>query len=96
MSSSAATRAVALDEAGMRLDQILHSAAQPLTALQGTLELILLSGSDVNDYRNACKFALKAAQRVSEHFQEIRGLAQSGRIDHTVADPNRQSDRRTE
>ena len=96
MPSSAVTRAVALDKAGIRLDQILHSAAQPLTALQGTLELILLSGTEVNDYRNACKFALKAAQRVSEYFQEIRGLSQSGRADHAVSNPNTQSDRRTE
>jgi len=77
MTSTAVAPTVEPTPMSATIDQILHAAAQPLTALQGTIELVLLSGTEVNDYRNACRFSLKAAQRVTEYFNEMRVLLRS-------------------
>jgi len=54
----------------------LHQATQPLSVLQGTLELALLSASTVDDFKHAIERSLEELQRVTESFDHLRVLAQ--------------------
>jgi hypothetical protein len=49
----------------------MHEIAQPLTIVQGCLELALASDS-IENYRKACRMALEQVQRISEHFASAR------------------------
>jgi hypothetical protein len=61
----------------------LHQATQPLTILQGTLELALLNASTVEAYREAIEQSLAELQRVMQCFDHLRSVTQSAssRID---------------
>ena len=54
----------------------LHQATQPLTILQGTLELALLNASTVEEYREAVERSLEELQRVTECFDHLRTVTQ--------------------
>ena len=54
----------------------LHQATQPLTILQGTLELALLNASTVDEYRNAIERSLEELHRVTECFEQLRTITQ--------------------
>jgi hypothetical protein len=54
----------------------LHQATQPLSVLQGTLELALLSASTVDDFKQAIERSLHELQRVTDSFEHLRILAQ--------------------
>ena len=54
----------------------LHQATQPLSVLQGTLELALLSASTVDDFKQAVERSLHELQRVTDSFEHLRILAQ--------------------
>lgn len=58
----------------------LHQAAQPLTVLQGCLELALAAGHTAEDYKHTIERALDESRRVSACFDRIRELVQSSRI----------------
>jgi hypothetical protein len=58
------------------LSRSLHQATQPLTVLQGTLELALLSASTVQEYKQAVERSLEELQRVTDSFEHLRTLAQ--------------------
>ena len=55
----------------------LHQATQPLTILQGTLELALLNASTVDEYKEAIERSLEELQRVTECFDHLRMVTQS-------------------
>jgi hypothetical protein len=54
----------------------LHQATQPLSVLQGTLELALLSARTVDDFKQAIERSLQELQRVTTSFEHLRILAQ--------------------
>lgn len=54
----------------------LHQATQPLSVLQGTLELALLSARTVEDFKHAIEQSLEELQRVTDSFEHLRTLAQ--------------------
>lgn len=58
----------------------LHQAAQPLTVLQGCLELALTGPHTVDDYQRSIRQALNEAQRVSSCFDRVRELVQMSRL----------------
>jgi hypothetical protein len=53
----------------------LHSLAQPLTSVQGTLELAVLGAESVDDYRKSVEAALSELVRVGRRFNVVRQLA---------------------
>lgn len=55
----------------------LHQTAQPLTVLQGLLELALLTSSTTEDYRGVIQRAMEQSQRISGCFDEVRRLFHS-------------------
>jgi signal transduction histidine kinase len=52
----------------------LHDTAQPLTVLQGMLELALLKAHTVEEYQHYCQQAIEELQRVTNHFHRVREL----------------------
>jgi hypothetical protein len=54
----------------------LHQATQPLTVLQGMLELALLQASTVDQFKGAIEQSLGELQRVVDSFEHLRTLAQ--------------------
>jgi len=50
----------------------LHQAAQPLTVLQGLLELSLLNGRSVEDFRGSLEAAMEQLQRAMQCFDRAR------------------------
>jgi signal transduction histidine kinase len=52
----------------------LHQVAQPITVLQGTLELALLTASTVEEYRHAIEQSLEELQRATDCFNRVRTL----------------------
>ena len=52
----------------------LHRAAQPLTILQGLLELALLSSSTPEEYRAVIQNAFEQSRRISDSFDQLRKL----------------------
>ena len=57
----------------------LHSLAQPLTVLQGVLELALSRAETVEEYRNAVEVALGNARRAIGSLNDVRESARQGR-----------------
>jgi hypothetical protein len=55
--------------------QFLHQVAQPLTVLQGALELALIKAETVQEYRESVGTALVQAARVIECLNQIRVIA---------------------
>ncbi len=55
--------------------QLLHQVAQPLTVLQGALELALIKAETVQEYRESVGTALCQTARVIECLNEIRIIA---------------------
>jgi signal transduction histidine kinase len=60
-------------EADVILDE-LHQTAQPLTVLQGLLELALLSSATAEEYRGVIQRAVEESRRVSRGFDQMRKL----------------------
>ncbi len=54
----------------------LHQATQPLSVLQGTLELALLSARTVEEFKHAIEQSLGELQRVTDSFEHLRALTQ--------------------
>jgi len=54
----------------------LHQTTQPLTILQGTLELALLNASTVDEYKYAIERSLEELQRVTDCFEHLRTITQ--------------------
>lgn len=54
----------------------LHQTTQPLTILQGTLELALLNARTLDDYKNAIARSLEELQRVADCFELLRTITQ--------------------
>lgn len=52
----------------------LHQTAQPLTVLQGLLELALLSSATAEEYRGVIQRAVEESRRVSSGFDQMRKL----------------------
>jgi len=50
----------------------LHQATQPLTVLQGMLELALLNASSVEEYKRTIERSLDELQRVVDCFERLR------------------------
>jgi signal transduction histidine kinase len=59
----------------------LHDTAQPLTVLQGMLELALLKARTVEEYRDYCQQAIEELQRVTNHFDRVRELMRGNLIE---------------
>jgi hypothetical protein len=67
----------------------LHQAAQPLSVLQGTLELALLQANSVREYKDAVERSLEELQRVTECFKNLCSLPQTSTASHRPAIENR-------
>jgi hypothetical protein len=67
------TEALGPLKAGVMLHE-LHQTAQPLTVLQGLLELALLSSATVEEYRGVIQRAVEESRRVSTGFDRMRKL----------------------
>jgi hypothetical protein len=64
--------AVAKDrEAARALARQLHDAAQPLSVLQGVLELALADSHTIDEYKQAIQRALKESSRLLACFLEM-------------------------
>ncbi|HLW87035.1 MAG TPA: hypothetical protein VKR57_01005 [Terriglobales bacterium] len=75
------------------ISQELHQAAQPLTVLQGLLELALLTPSTTEEYRNVIQQAMEQAQKLSgcfDHFRELLHLQPQQHVTNFLppAEPN--------
>src|SRR5271170_6676512 len=55
----------------------LHQTAQPLTVLQGLLELSLLKSGTIEEYRKSLERAIDQLQRVVAGFDHVRELIHS-------------------
>ena len=74
-----------------RIGHELHQVAQPLTILQGLLELALLKAHTVQDYQNSVQGALEQLQRAMLCFARAREILQSQPIPMTTAIEERKS-----
>ena len=54
----------------------LHQTTQPLTVLQGVLELALLTATTVDEYKHALERSLQETRRVTDCFEHLRAVAQ--------------------
>jgi len=54
----------------------LHQATQPLTVLQGTLELALADAKSVDECKRVIARSLEEVQRVSDCFEQLRTIMQ--------------------
>ncbi|MGH9500032.1 MAG: sensor histidine kinase [Terriglobales bacterium] len=79
--------------AGSAISYELHQTAQPLTVLQGILELAMLSSGTAEEYRGVIQNAMEQSQRISGsldlvrrlvHFQQSPGDLSSFSISETV------------
>jgi hypothetical protein len=52
----------------------LHQTTQPLTVLQGTLEIALLKTRTVAEYQHAIRRSLEELRRITESFEHLRTL----------------------
>ena len=52
----------------------LHQTTQPLSVLQGLLELALIESHTVGEYKHSVELALDELARVSQCFEELRRL----------------------
>jgi hypothetical protein len=64
----------ALQDGARALSDGLHQTTQPLTVLQGTLELALLTANTVREYRQAIERSLGELQRLTDCFEHLRTL----------------------
>ena len=62
------------------LSRGLHQAAQPLTALQGWLELALIGSHSEDEYKASIRKAMEESQRVLACFDRVRELARVPRL----------------
>ncbi|HEY1464584.1 MAG TPA: histidine kinase dimerization/phospho-acceptor domain-containing protein [Terriglobales bacterium] len=58
-----------------KIHYALHQTAQPLTVLQGVLELALLKSESIQEYRQSIETALLQTGRIVDCLNEIRMLA---------------------
>lgn len=56
------------------LSRQLHETTQPLSVLQGLLELALIESHTTDDYKHSIEKALEELARVSDCFEELRRL----------------------
>src|SRR5271154_2876952 len=74
-STPGSSRTVALDAvASSVISHELHQTAQPLTVLQGLLELALLAPATAEEYRCVIERAVEESRRVSSSFDQMRRL----------------------
>jgi len=64
-------------EIASAVSQELHQTAQPLTILQGLLELSLLKSGTIEEYRKSLERAMDELQRVVAGFDHVRELIRS-------------------
>ena len=60
----------------------LHQAAQPLTVLQGLLELALLSSYTAEEYRSVIQRAMEQSRRILDGFDQVRRLIHVSNADN--------------
>jgi hypothetical protein len=66
------------------LSRGLHQAAQPLTALQGWLELALIGSHTEDEYKASIRQAMEESHRVLACFDRVRELARLPQLTPTV------------
>lgn len=72
------TPAIAFDQQrAAELSRDLHQAAQPLTVLQGCLELALTQPHTAEEYKDSIERALDESRRVAACFDRIRELVRT-------------------
>lgn len=64
-------------EVARAVSKELHRTAQPLTVLQGLLELSLLNAGTIEEYRSSMERAINELQRVVASFDHVRELIHS-------------------
>ena len=74
-------------ENSAELSRGLHQLAQPLTVLQGCLELILMGTHTVDEYKRSIQQALDESRRVSAGFDHIRQLVRNSRPANSDVSP---------
>lgn len=80
--SQAGWTTAALDQENIAaLSRGLHQAAQPLTALQGWLELALIGSHTEDEYKSSIRQAIEESHRVLTCFNHLRELA---RLPHSA------------
>jgi hypothetical protein len=67
------------------LARALHQATQPLTIIQGTLELALLTANTTEQYKHAVAQSLQELQRVTGCFRHLRTLVCPPQLSPNVA-----------
>ena len=77
----------ASDPLASAISHELHRTAQPLTVLQGLLELALLSSSTPEEYRAVIQHAVEQSRRVSDGFDQLRKLFAESKSNHRRALP---------
>src|SRR5271170_83775 len=73
-----------------RISHELHQTAQPLTALQGLLELALLMPHTAEEYRSVVQQAMEHSLRISGCFDHLRELFNHRSLSEVVTLPNTQ------
>lgn len=58
-----------------KIRHALHQTAQPLTVLQGVLELSLIKSETIQEYRQSIEMALLQTGRIVDCLNQIRILA---------------------
>lgn len=74
-------------EIATAVSQELHQTAQPLTVLQGLLELSLLKSGTIEEYRNSLERAINELQRVVAGFDHVRELIHSTQLQSAALPP---------
>ena len=74
-------------EVASALSQELHQTAQPLTVLQGLLELSLLKSGTIEEYRSSLERAINELQRVVAGFDHVRELIYSSQLQSAAPPP---------
>lgn len=69
---------------GRDLSRQLHQTTQPLSVLQGILELALIQAKTADDYKRSVGQALDELERVCECFEDLRRLIHTFRSVDTV------------
>ena len=71
------------------LSRDLHQAAQPLTVLQGCLELALTQPHTAEEYKYSIERALDESRRVAACFDRIRELVRTAPMRPSAESPHR-------
>lgn len=61
------------------LESLAHKLSQPLTSLQGTVEVALMGEMDVKEYRRILEISLQETQRVAEILEALRDIVEMER-----------------